>query len=325
MYCNLLLCTVVDGLLNRVVSGKEKMRKNKVSVGIPVYNGEKWINETVGSILSQTYGDIEVIISDNATTDNTESICRDLSDKDSRVKYFRNDENIGVANNFNNVFYHSTGDYFKWSSVSDLIMPDFIEKCMDRFSCDDDIALVCPSTVLFNEEAGTEEKYVDGLDVSSDSAVERFINYLENIKLNNIMNGVIKSEALKKTGLFKNFLAADVNMIAELALYGKLVYLPEYLFYRRMEEETATVYKPVDEVLAYYNPSRKNMMLFQYWMMDLYYLQIIKRSPLLATEKKILYRYIIKTMYWHKKTLWDDFMYSMKCLPTALIKKWSDT
>ena len=90
-----------------------------------------------------------------------------------------------------------------------------------------------------------------------------------------------------------------------------------------MEEETATVYKPLEEVLQYYNPSSTNLMLFQYWMMNLYYLKIIKRSVLEPTEKRFLYRYVLKMMRWHRKTLWYDFIYSMKCLPTALLKRWS--
>lgn len=300
------------------------MSTTKVSIGIPVHNGEKWIKDTLNSILSQTHTNIEVIISDNASTDNTEAVCRGFSERDARVRYYRNEKNIGVANNFNAVFYHSTGDYFKWSSVSDIIKPDFIEMCLDKFAIDSSLVLVCPGTVLFNEKDGTEEKYDDKLDVSSDSPVERFVHYLENVKLNNIMNGLIKTEALKKTGVFKNFLGADVNMIAELSLYGKLIFLPEYLFFRRMEEETATVYKPVEEVLEYYNPSKKNLMLFQYWVMDLYYFKIINNSLLISAEKRTLYRYILKMLYWHKKTLWDDFLYSIKCLPTALHKRWSD-
>jgi hypothetical protein len=207
--------------------------------------------------------------------------------------------------------------------VSDLIKLDFIEKCLDKFATDKNLVLVCPKAVLFNEQTGDEEKYNDILDITSDSPAERFINYLENIKLNNIMNGLIKSEALKKTGLFKNFLGADVNMIAELSLYGKFTFLPEYLFFRRMEKETATVYKSVKEVLEYYNPSSKNLMLFQYWIMDLYYFKIINNSILEPDEKSKLYRYVFKMLYWHRKILWSDFLYSAKCLPAALIKRWS--
>lgn len=234
-----------------------------VSIGIPVYNGGEWIGETLDSILNQSYTNIEFIISDNASNDNTETICRKYADIDKRIKYFRNKTNIGVANNYNSVF-SLVRRFFKWSSASDIIKPEFIRVCLDKFSEDDDLVFVCSGTVLFDEDTDTQEKYIDNLDMSFESAVERFKNYLEHIRLNNIMNGVIKSEALKKTGLMKNFLAADINMMAELSLYGKFSFLPEYLFYRRMEQETATFFKSDEEVMHYFNPDKKYLMLFQY-------------------------------------------------------------
>lgn len=300
------------------------MDKVLVSIGIPVYNGAEWIENTLDSILNQTYSNIEIIISDNASTDNTEASCRDYAAKDNRVRYFRNDQNIGVSNNYNSVFNHSSGDFFKWSSASDIIKPDFIEKCLEKFNADPELVLVCPGTVLFNEETGSEEEYVENINLTSHSAVDRFINYVDHIRLNNVMNGLIKSAALKKTGLMKNFLGADINMIAELSLYGRFKLLPQYLFYRRMEQQTATFYKPVEEVLKYFNPDNKNLMLFQYWINYLYYLKVVKKSLLKPSEKLLLKKFILKTMYYHKSLLWNDFKYSLKCLPSVLMKKWSN-
>ena len=85
--------------------------KPRISIGMPVFNGEKFIAETLDSLLTQTYSDFELIISDNASTDNTEQICRKYASKDPRINYFRNKSNFGAAKNYNRVFKLSSGEY----------------------------------------------------------------------------------------------------------------------------------------------------------------------------------------------------------------------
>src|SRR4051812_44240337 len=91
-----------------------------VSIGLPVYNGEKYIAEAIESLLSQDYTNIEIIISDNASTDNTPQICQQYQHKNPRIRYFRNDTNIGASNNFNRTFELSKGEFFMWAAYDDL-------------------------------------------------------------------------------------------------------------------------------------------------------------------------------------------------------------
>ena len=107
----------------------------RVSIGIPVYNGGRFIKEAIDSILAQTFEDFELILSDNASTDETEEICKEYATLDRRIRYYRNEENLGAAKNYNRVFELSNGEYFKWASHDDLCAPEYLERC---------IAALCP-------------------------------------------------------------------------------------------------------------------------------------------------------------------------------------
>ena len=106
-------------------------KKPKVSIGLPVYNGEDFLAEALDSLLDQTYDDFELIISDNASTDSTADICTSYSAKDSRIRYLRSDVNLGAAVNYNLVFELATGEYFKWAAHDDICAPEFIGACVD--------------------------------------------------------------------------------------------------------------------------------------------------------------------------------------------------
>jgi glycosyltransferase involved in cell wall biosynthesis len=103
---------------------------HKVSIGMPVWNGETFVSQAIESILGQTYGDLELIISDNASTDGTSEICRSCANRDRRIRYIRQENNIGAAPNHHEVFRHSSGRYFKWSCHDDFLAPEFINECV---------------------------------------------------------------------------------------------------------------------------------------------------------------------------------------------------
>ena len=102
----------------------------KVSLGLPVYNGENFIAQAIESILAQTFTDFELIITDNGSTDRTPKICEAYAARDRRVAYSRNPENLGAAPNFNRAFALSSGRYFKWVAHDDLIAPEFLARCV---------------------------------------------------------------------------------------------------------------------------------------------------------------------------------------------------
>ena len=116
----------------------------KVSIGMPVLNGENYIEPAIRSILAQTYSDFELIISDNASQDRTEEICLYYAKKDRRIRYHRNDSNIGAARNFNRTVELAKGQYFKWAAHDDTLAPEYLEKCLEVLEQDESLILCFP-------------------------------------------------------------------------------------------------------------------------------------------------------------------------------------
>ncbi len=114
----------------------------KVSIGMPVYNGEKYIREALDSLLAQTFTDLELIISDNASTDRTEAICREYAVKDSRIRYVRQPENRGGHWNFNYVLQAAKGLYFTYLACDDVLDSCFLEKTVNYMSRHNECVLV---------------------------------------------------------------------------------------------------------------------------------------------------------------------------------------
>jgi len=130
----------------------------KVSILIPVYNREKIISETIESAINQTYENIEVIIVDNKSTDNTWEILKSYSQKDKRIKIYRNEENIGPVRNWRRCFEYAQGEYTKLLWSDDLIAPEFIEKTLPYLINNPDVGFVFTGTEIFNEENNKKAK-----------------------------------------------------------------------------------------------------------------------------------------------------------------------
>src|SRR6185369_871876 len=127
--------------------------KPLVSIGLPVYNGERYLGEALASLLSQTLADLEIVVSDNASTDATASIVHAYAERDARVKYHRNPSNVGAICNFNRTFELAAGKYFKWHACDDLCAPTYLEKCVATLE-EDPSAVLCQSRTLLIDDRG---------------------------------------------------------------------------------------------------------------------------------------------------------------------------
>ena len=120
---------------------------NRWSVsGLPVFNGEDFLESSIDTLLSQSYKNIEVIVCDNASTDNTQLIVERYRSEDTRVRYHRTKKNLGAASNYNSTFHMSHGKYFKWAAHDDIIHENYIEQCVTALEGDDSLSLVQPLT-----------------------------------------------------------------------------------------------------------------------------------------------------------------------------------
>ena len=124
----------------------------QVSIGIPVYNGEKYLAAALDSLLAQSFRDFEIVISDNASTDRTAEICRCYQNKDARVRYFRSDQNLGAAWNHNRVIELSSAPLFKWAACDDLHDPLYLARCVDALHNDSGVVLSHTYLRVIDEE-----------------------------------------------------------------------------------------------------------------------------------------------------------------------------
>jgi glycosyltransferase involved in cell wall biosynthesis len=211
--------------------------KPLVSIGLPTYNGARFLNETLHSILTQDLEDFELLISDNGSTDATEQLCREAS-RDPRVHYERSPENRGAAWNYNRVLERASGSYFKWAADDDLCAPTFLRACaaeLDRSGTR--AVLAWPRTILIDEAGGEIDRPDDSnLDLRSPDPVARLSQLLHNRFEWHPVFGLIRTEMLKRTSGIGAFVLADVALLAELALAGEFHQVPEPLFLRRYHE-----------------------------------------------------------------------------------------
>ena len=216
--------------------------KPRLSVGLPVFNGEKYLKEALESILAQTYSDFELLISDNASTDHTQHICREYAAKDSRIRYYRNEKNIGAPKNFNRVFELSSCEYFKWAAADDVHAPTYLQKCVSVLDTDPSIILCCSKVRRIDERGRLGENYDRPIAarISSWKPHERFGEFITMRTPCLALFGVIRASVLRKTPLQANYIGADRNLLAEIALMGRIYEIPEYLFFGRDHAEQYT-------------------------------------------------------------------------------------
>ena len=210
-----------------------------VSVGMPVYNGLPYLQESLESVLSQSFSDFELLISDNASTDDTWSVCQRFARDDSRISLFQNATNIGAAPNANGLFRHARGRYFKWAAADDLCDPTYLQRCVDILENRPDVT-VCHAYPKFIDGEGAELPTRErSLNVEHESRTRRFARTVFCTRSCTAIFGVIRSRALHDTRLFGSFPSADLVLLTELAILGKIHEIPEQLFLKREHKNTS--------------------------------------------------------------------------------------
>ncbi len=257
----------------------------RVSIGLPVYNGERFLKEALDSILAQTFEDFELIISDNASYDKTEEICREYASRDRRIRYHRFEKNHGAARNYNYVFGMSRGEYFRWATADDFCAPESLRKCVNVLDHEPEVVLCYPKTTIVDEEGNHVREYDDNLDLRYSSAVERFSQFKRRIGLCNVHYGLIRSMALRQTSLLGNYPGADVVLLAELTLYGQFYEIPESLFFRRFHPQASRKNISIAKHQEFYDPKTKGTISMRLWRHEFQHLGSVMRAPLKTAEK----------------------------------------
>jgi glycosyltransferase involved in cell wall biosynthesis len=218
------------------------IRKSRVSIGMPVFNGEKYLRESIGSIIDQTYQNFELIISDNASTDRTQEICLEYARKDNRIRYYRNDKNLGGPRNYNRVFELSSTEYFKWAAYDDVLAPEFLRKCVNVLDKDPSIVGCHCKTGRIDQNGNFLGYYNQGLlkRIDSPKPHERFRDLIGLYYTTTPFHGLYRTSLFARSQLHGSYVGADRNLVAELSLMGRIYEIPECLFYWREHPDSYT-------------------------------------------------------------------------------------
>jgi glycosyltransferase involved in cell wall biosynthesis len=284
-----------------------------VSIGLPVYNGERYLEEALRSLLGQTWTDFELVIADNASTDRTAGICQAYASRDPRVRYHRNPENIGGSPNHNRVFELSRGRYFVWAAYDDLRAPTYLERCVAVLEKNPEV-VVCYSKTRYIDDDGRDIPRPDfDLAVQGGRAHERFRELMRLDHQIDPVLGLIRADVLRRTPLEGQYADCDRVLLAELGLHGRFHEVPEYLTFRREHAMNSTqVFQSRQERTSWFDPKGAGRIVFPYWREFRECFSSIHRVPLPWDERLHCYRHMLTWFVSHRRRLWRDIVIAAK-------------
>lgn len=257
-----------------------------VTIAIPVFNGENFLREAIESTINQEYRNLEIILSDNASTDSTLKICREYGKKDPRIRIIHHDENVGASENHNNAFRISKGKYFKWLSHDDVMERTCISRSVEVMENMPDVGCVYFLSNAVTEEGEVLEDYSPGIDLMDERPSRRL--YRSTCISHPLMEvfGVFRSDVLKKTRLFGKYSSSDRIILAEVALLAPSYRIEEYLFnYRIHPNQSCSVYNTRQVRGEWFDPKLKNRRTYPHWRLLAEMFKAVRMVKLRPGEK----------------------------------------
>jgi glycosyltransferase involved in cell wall biosynthesis len=268
----------------------------RLTIGLPVYNGENFLAESLEALLGQSYEDFELIISDNASTDGTADICGEYEKQDSRIRYVRQPRNVGLAPNHNFLVEQARGELFKWASHDDLYAQDLLMHCVEALDEHPDVILAHSWTAMIDGSGALTKALEYPLATSAERPSERFRSMLFDSGGDDD-GGVMRVDVLRRTAMKDSYHHSDRTIIAELSLHGRFYQVPDWLYLRRDHPQRAERAAPgVRARCANMDPRRANRL--RHPVVRLYgeyiwaYLAAIQRAPLSASERRACRRWL---------------------------------
>jgi glycosyltransferase involved in cell wall biosynthesis len=211
-----------------------------VSIGLPVRNGADRIESVIESVLNQDHENLELVIADNASTDDTEELCRGLAAQDSRIIYHRHPINVGLLNNFISALRLASGTFYRWVGDDDWLDPRCISRSLDTFAADDRLLLVTTEVCYIGPDGVKRTATYDGTALGSDDPVTRFAEMLrllnQSYLLMDPVYGVFRREPVLRLER-PNMLFEDQVFATKLALAGPWGRVPEVLACRNWKQD----------------------------------------------------------------------------------------
>jgi glycosyltransferase involved in cell wall biosynthesis len=271
-----------------------------IGVGLPVYNGATYVGEAIESVLDQTETDFELVICDNASTDETEEICRDYASRDPRIVYVRNQTNLGGAPNYNRCFALSSATtYFKWIAHDDTIDRRFLELCRARLEADPQASLAYPVLVEIDAEGRhlrTERANLGFLDPDAGRRARAFVEEIHRSRdVFWAVFGLARRAALLRGALHGSYVASDQVFLFELVLAGKLVHVPGTTYTRRIHPQASmTTHLSPKERSAWYDTRSSPPLDLPHWALLAHHVCAVHRSGLPTHERIGAYTAVVR-------------------------------
>ena len=300
----------------------------KLSIGLPVYNGQNYLSAAIDSLLGQTFADFELIISDNASTDGTQAICRQYAARDERVRYVRQEVNRGAGWNFSETFRLARGEYFKWAAHDDLCAPTFLERCVERLEQDPALVLCFSRSAVIDhagrvvaDELSDDPRRCNFQGVSaagearrvalcgSPKPRERYLGVLVYSLRCYEVFGVIRRSAMRRTGLHRPYNGGEKVFLAELSLLGRFAEIDEVLFFPRWHDQRFSSNTSAVAQALHMNPAAPRRFAWPRQLRSSWgYFSIVAGTPLPFVERcrclATFGRYLLQLGKW-KRVLWE--------------------
>lgn len=297
-----------------------------LSIGLFVFNGERFIEEALHSILNQTFTDFELIISDNASIDRTGEIAQSYAKRDDRIRYYGNEKNMGAGWNARRVYELATGTYFRWATVDDLLEPDLLRRCVEVLESDPGCVLAHTRTREVDENKTFIKNYATPMRTDYDDPVARFREMLHTggDKCFQIY-GVMRMSALRQFPPQGTYVNADGVLLTRMSLLGRFYEVPEDLFLSRRHSRQSMATLPIRvrqprqfRLTNWYcsslpgpewwDPAKTRALTFPEFRLLLEHSLSILRAPLSIHQKFRCYSTLLVWIRWHLKFMLRDLV-----------------
>lgn len=282
----------------------------RLALGLPVFNGSNYLADALDSILSQTFTDFELIISDNASTDRTADICKAYSARDNRIRYFRQDRNIGGPANYDAVFHAAKSPLFRWCAHDDLIGERYLETCVAALDANPDAVGAIPAEIRDIDASGaTTAVDTNDMDPKGAGTAERFDYYVSqgyHKPSFSPLFSVYRRSALEKSQLYGNFRASDRVLTCEMLLHGRIVSTEgSYLSIRRHAQQFTSNYHQGDDYwAAWLDPKSAKK---DFYLRDIPYsyglAKAVMRAPLSLGDRAGAFKTVLKFAWERRKNV----------------------
>jgi len=284
------------------------MSGRRVVVGLPVYNGQKFLAAAIESHLAQSFGDFELVISDNGSTDATREICEDYARRDERVRYWPSPQNRGILWNHRRVLdaIDSPNQYFRWAGADDIMEPGLLQAMVTVLDTRPEVEAVVPNTKNIDNEGRITGSMARTLDLQFADVFHRAHEILVRGYQHVIAYGLLRASTLRALRTAPNYPGWDAIFAWELVLRGQMVQTDGTALLRRFHTGSISQVKTAKEVRKWVEPNARTGMNFPHWTWAYERARVLFATPLAMRDRIRIGKFLLRATFWQRNSLVRD-------------------